>query len=939
MRKFIFILFFSYVLFSQGIYQYPSSCSSCRLTDLYGVSHTVPDTNQVLMWSGLEWSPVSIYDTLGNFIPYYGADTSINFNNQNVLGINSLLFNYMPIVPTRLPGLIYWDSTFKALTVAMHGDDVNLQIGLEELDYVLNKTGDTIQNAKAVYVVGTENGVRKIALAQADSFSTSWVLGITTEVIPPDSMGYVCTRGYVNGVNTFLWTDNTELYLSASSPGELTNIIPSEPNIKIQIGRVLIGNSLINGRINLRIRAFSRVEDLADTRVTLPVVDDVLKYNGLSWVNGLGAVVSGSSGIIFYMDDSTLFPIDSSNSIKIEYLSKVPVIRSEQVETISVADDTLPVIGEAYLYPVMSTRSSIPAGNWSFQTYAAVSSTDGGRISTIVRCVYIAIQDTGVISTLTIIGSGNTRTAVVSGTTPFVPSDSSTDKSECGYVQTPRGLYPIVGYTSSSEVTIEVPETYTNELNVSYTRWQHIVCTETNPITNIIPSYGLYQTEVVEPAFVPVLPAVGYYIAEIIFAKSNDTTDVVFVHNGNNYYSNFKAPLVTLHNDLPGLEGGGGGHYFHLDSLSYDQLGEFADSSNKAAIAWESYNAINADTASYYNLDTLRIYPDTFVTNAIRDSLGAYSDTSITDAIRDSLGVYLDTNTIIYDSSTIVGWFPNYVDSSLYADTAIFSDTTIASARATVADSAIVAADAYTATIADSAVASGRSTVADSAGFSDTTIASARATTADSALHAIISDTALVAKAATFNVRDSINFNFTNTNSPSGWYKNNTVNIKVYTKVDSSIYSDTTIFARNVYRHKVILHSNIGSAASSNFQDVTGLSFNVVLGDTVRFEAYIIYSASATTIGSRWAINGPAFSLMSYSSSWTNTTSSVTSSNQNSYDAGSASNSSATTTGNIARIFGIIIPSSSGTVIIRFAPETATLNGITVNAGSSLEYW
>ena len=142
------------------------------------------------------------------------------------------------------------------------------------------------------------------------------------------------------------------------------------------------------------------------------------------------------------------------------------------------------------------------------------------------------------------------------------------------------------------------------------------------------------------------------------------------------------------------------------------------------------------------------------------------------------------------------------------------------------------------------------------------------------------------------------------------------------------------------YRNLVTLNSDVASTASTAFQDVTGLSFPVTAGTTYRFKATIIYTASATTVGSRWAVNGPASpTLLAYNSVWTLTATTNSAANAAAYDTGTASATSATTAGNIATVEGIIIPSASGTFIIRFAPETATASGTVVKAGSTLEWW
>jgi hypothetical protein len=121
--------------------------------------------------------------------------------------------------------------------------------------------------------------------------------------------------------------------------------------------------------------------------------------------------------------------------------------------------------------------------------------------------------------------------------------------------------------------------------------------------------------------------------------------------------------------------------------------------------------------------------------------------------------------------------------------------------------------------------------------------------------------------------------------------------------------------------------------------DVTGLSFPVSTGVAYRFYALITYTAAATTTGSRWSINGPGTTYLAYTSRYalTGTTQTLNYATAFNSPAG-CSASSAATNGNIAIIEGILIPSASGTVTLRFASEVAN-SAITAKAGSTLEWW
>lgn len=131
--------------------------------------------------------------------------------------------------------------------------------------------------------------------------------------------------------------------------------------------------------------------------------------------------------------------------------------------------------------------------------------------------------------------------------------------------------------------------------------------------------------------------------------------------------------------------------------------------------------------------------------------------------------------------------------------------------------------------------------------------------------------------------------------------------------------------------------NNNGTA--NTIQDVTGLSFSVVAGNTYWFRFMVMYTAAATTTGSRWSINGPATTLLIFKSEYSLTTSTRTiNEGLSAYDTPAASNATSAATGsNHAWIEGFITPSANGTVIARFASEVIS-SAIVAKAGSVLHW-
>jgi hypothetical protein len=141
---------------------------------------------------------------------------------------------------------------------------------------------------------------------------------------------------------------------------------------------------------------------------------------------------------------------------------------------------------------------------------------------------------------------------------------------------------------------------------------------------------------------------------------------------------------------------------------------------------------------------------------------------------------------------------------------------------------------------------------------------------------------------------------------------------------------------------RVFLPSDVinNNAVANTIADVTGLSFPVVAGSRYKFRFVIVYSSAATTTGSRWAINGPAATDMSYSSTYPTSATAITNNAcLAGYNLPAAANASSQTTSNRCIIEGEILPSANGTVIARFASEIASSAITAVASGRSyVEY-
>ena len=133
----------------------------------------------------------------------------------------------------------------------------------------------------------------------------------------------------------------------------------------------------------------------------------------------------------------------------------------------------------------------------------------------------------------------------------------------------------------------------------------------------------------------------------------------------------------------------------------------------------------------------------------------------------------------------------------------------------------------------------------------------------------------------------------------------------------------------------VILASDVtnNNASANTIADVTWLSASFTTWKTYYYRACIMYTAAATTTGSRWAVNH-AWGTLYGSSRYSLTTTSETINHWvTAVDSPAASNATSATTGaNIAILEWFLVTSSTGTFIIRFASEVSS-SAIVAKAG------
>jgi hypothetical protein len=139
--------------------------------------------------------------------------------------------------PTHAEGRVHYDTERNSLRVAGPSITSNVHVGQDEMIYVKNTSGDTIDRVKPVYLVSEDGGIPTIALANAATETTAYVAGLTADSIADGEFGFVQRAGIVFGDTTGLTAGN-RIHLGPTA-GLLQETAPTYPYFTVDVGIVL----------------------------------------------------------------------------------------------------------------------------------------------------------------------------------------------------------------------------------------------------------------------------------------------------------------------------------------------------------------------------------------------------------------------------------------------------------------------------------------------------------------------------------------------------------------------------------------------------------------------------------------------------------------------------------------------------------------------------
>ncbi len=200
----------------------------------------------------------------------------LDMGNQGITSVGHLLFDLAHVGTTGV-GHLHWNNTDGTLEVGLIGGTVVLQIGQEVNAFVVQKTGLTIPNGKAVIVTGVSGERLEVSLTDLSNPLRSAASGLTTESIDNNQQGYMTTFGLVRELDTSMWAEGAFIWADGSSPGELTNVRPDPPLRGVFIGFVVRSHPT-EGSIWVFPFNIPRLQFLSDVSAPVLADRDVLRW-------------------------------------------------------------------------------------------------------------------------------------------------------------------------------------------------------------------------------------------------------------------------------------------------------------------------------------------------------------------------------------------------------------------------------------------------------------------------------------------------------------------------------------------------------------------------------------------------------------------------------------------------------------------------------------
>ncbi|MGL4790584.1 MAG: hypothetical protein ACRCW1_04160, partial [Anaerotignaceae bacterium] len=256
--------------------------------------------------TSLSWEAVSA----SGFVPYTGAIANVDLGEYE-LKAGQVEFDQTPTGAAGV-GVMRWNDADGTVDLGLKGGNVTLQVGQEQVQRVVNKSGaNLLESAYQVVKVTSAQGQRlAVDLAQGNNDANSTdTLGIVTETINNNQEGFITTSGLINEINTTgslqgeTWVDGDVLYLSPTIAGAITTVKPTAPDHTVILGYVVYAHA-IHGKIFVKCDNGYELGELHNVFAPTPSNNDGIfwntansRYQNNSIAGALGYTPISGSGV------------------------------------------------------------------------------------------------------------------------------------------------------------------------------------------------------------------------------------------------------------------------------------------------------------------------------------------------------------------------------------------------------------------------------------------------------------------------------------------------------------------------------------------------------------------------------------------------------------------------------------------------------------------
>ena len=177
-----------------------------------------------------------------------------------------------------------WNATESTLELGFNAS-TSTMIGMDLHAQGYNQSGSPFSKGQVVKADGSSGTRLKVSLALATSDANSaQTLGVCSQAISNNSSGVIITQGVLRGIDTNAFNEGDTLYLSATTPGALTNTRPTAPLHGVRIGYVVKKAGVADGIIFVDVQNGLELEELHDVAITAVQNNDIIAYNASTTV-------------------------------------------------------------------------------------------------------------------------------------------------------------------------------------------------------------------------------------------------------------------------------------------------------------------------------------------------------------------------------------------------------------------------------------------------------------------------------------------------------------------------------------------------------------------------------------------------------------------------------------------------------------------------------